>query len=328
MIWLADTGLPPVFIGTSPTGISMGFPLPQNGYNPIVVAQVIILWNCVGCTAINQRVEIVPHPLFGFVRGTRWPDMAVILAEGAGATVCPFVALDIRPGSCPNPLNKMLFAPPGAPIPRKGGVLPVAVVGSPTFDVTQVDLTSLRLEGVAPATRGGGARIMDVATDIGDNSDCGCTEDTYDGIKDISMKFDAQAVANAIGANGPIQRTLTLTGTWLDGTPFTASDCVEIKGGKPEPPMPMNNQVVTLDPVFPNPFNPVTRIAYELPVAQHVLLSVYDVNGRLIEVLVNETVGGGRHVFEWDAKDMASGVYFSVLETDNKRLVQRMTLVK
>lgn len=327
MIWIADIGLPPVYLGTTVTGISMGFAIPQNGYQPLVVAKALILWNCVDCSAINQRVEIDEHPLFNSIRATRWPDYLLIDADGAGATVCPFVALDIRPGSCPNPLNKMLFAPPGSAKPQKGGVLPVAIVGSPTFDVSQVDLSSLTLEGVAPAMRGGGANIADVATDIGDNSDCGCTEDAGDGIMDIALKFDAQAVADAIGAMGPEYRTLTLTGTLLDGTPFEASDCVKIVGkpdGMPSP----SNQVVTLDPVFPNPFNPVARIAYELPTSQHVRLSVYDVSGRLVEVLVNEVVDSGRHVYEWDANNLASGVYFSVLEANGKRHVQRMTLLK
>jgi hypothetical protein len=59
---------------------------------------------------------------------------------------------------------------------------------------------------------------------------------------------------------------------------------------------------------YPNPFNPVTTIRYELPRASHVTLTVYDVLGRVVKVLVNETQEAGERSVIWDAREMSSGV--------------------
>ncbi|MBA4312779.1 MAG: hypothetical protein C0417_09135 [Chlorobiaceae bacterium] len=65
---------------------------------------------------------------------------------------------------------------------------------------------------------------------------------------------------------------------------------------------------------YPNPFNPVTSIAYELPVESKVRLSVYNILGEIVSVLVDETTDEGFHSVEWDASVVASGVYFYKLE--------------
>jgi hypothetical protein len=71
---------------------------------------------------------------------------------------------------------------------------------------------------------------------------------------------------------------------------------------------------VPLHPVnhqnFPNPFNPSTTIRYELPKSSVVTLSVYDVLGREVSVLVNERKEAGTHEVTFDAHGSSSGVYF------------------
>jgi hypothetical protein len=64
-----------------------------------------------------------------------------------------------------------------------------------------------------------------------------------------------------------------------------------------------------LDQNYPNPFNPSTIIAYELPVATHVRLSVYDVLGREARTLVNESQVAGKYTVEFAATGLASGLY-------------------
>ena len=78
----------------------------------------------------------------------------------------------------------------------------------------------------------------------------------------------------------------------------------------------------------PNPFNPVTRISYNVPTTQHVRIAIYDVAGRLVEDLVNETKAAGEHVVEWDAGRLPSGVYFYRMQTGGQTLVRRATLLK
>jgi flagellar hook assembly protein FlgD len=61
---------------------------------------------------------------------------------------------------------------------------------------------------------------------------------------------------------------------------------------------------------YPNPFNPVTIINYELPITNYVKLSVYDILGREVGVLVNEKLTAGKYKVEWDGTNYPSGVYF------------------
>ena len=65
-----------------------------------------------------------------------------------------------------------------------------------------------------------------------------------------------------------------------------------------------------LDQNYPNPFNPSTTIRYELPKASLVRLSVYDILGREVRILVNERENAGSYRVTCDATGLASGVYF------------------
>ena len=83
----------------------------------------------------------------------------------------------------------------------------------------------------------------------------------------------------------------------------------------------------------PNPFNPVTTIRFMLPQSQHVTLSVFDSNGKLVNVLVNEVRGNGPHEVEWRGTDrlgnrVGSGVYFYRLDAGKFRQSRKMLLLK
>ena len=125
------------------------------------------------------------------------------------------IAFDIKPGSCPNPIN-----------PKSRGRLPVAILGTPNFDVLDIDVTSLLLEGVSPLK----SSVKDVTAPF-DGDECECAENEPDGYDDLTLKFSTQEVVAALGhvASGD-QKALTISGILLDGTPFEASDCVIIVG--------------------------------------------------------------------------------------------------
>jgi len=74
-------------------------------------------------------------------------------------------------------------------------------------------------------------------------------------------------------------------------------------------------QEIALYPPSPNPFNAKASIRYDLPAAGHILLAVYDINGRQVDVLVNGEMPAGRHIAELNASGLAAGVYFVLLET-------------
>jgi hypothetical protein len=84
---------------------------------------------------------------------------------------------------------------------------------------------------------------------------------------------------------------------------------------------------------YPNPFNPSTTIDYYLPEKSHVLLEVFDVSGRLVARLVDETVEPGRHDIEWNGldrsgKEAGSGVYFYRLKAGKKTISRKMVLLR
>jgi len=89
-----------------------------------------------------------------------------------------------------------------------------------------------------------------------------------------------------------------------------------------------------LDQNFPNPFNPTTKIQYQVPTDSRVSLKVYDVLGREVVTLVNEGRPAGYHDVQWNATDLASGVYFYRIEAHSLdgghgfQSVKKLTVVK
>ena len=87
-------------------------------------------------------------------------------------------------------------------------------------------------------------------------------------------------------------------------------------------------QVFAMSDNYPNPFNPSTTISYTLPAAGNVELSVIDITGRRVGMLVHGNQPAGVHHVAWNAGDMASGVYFFSLRFGDQRIVKKMTLLK
>jgi ligand-binding sensor domain-containing protein len=79
---------------------------------------------------------------------------------------------------------------------------------------------------------------------------------------------------------------------------------------------------------YPNPFNPETIINYELPISNYVRLSVYDIIGKEISVLVNDKQQAGNHKIILNASNYPSGVYYYRLETSGYSETKKMILLK
>ncbi len=138
------------------------------------------------------------------------------------------VAIDIKPQSCPNPVNV-----------ASRGVLPVAMLGTAELDVNQVDVASIRLAGVQPLR----SAIEDVATPYeslaGKEDALDCIEEGPDGFLDLTLKFDTpdviQAIEGSLGREMQDGETVivSLSGKLLDGMPLVGEDVVVIlKKGK------------------------------------------------------------------------------------------------
>ncbi len=102
---------------------------------------------------------------------------------------------------------------------------------------------------------------------------------------------------------------------------------IRINAGVELPPPPPGQQdpaaglpkAYALDQAFPNPFNPSTTIRYQLPVGSYVRLTVYDVLGRVVTRLVDGREEAGYKQYEWNAGELASGVYIYRLEASDLR---------
>jgi hypothetical protein len=124
--------------------------------------------------------------------------------------------IDIKPGSCPNPLNV-----------KSRGLLPVAILGSEDFDVESADIASIRLASVAPIR----SSFEDVTAPVSNGNDCECSTEGPDGFLDLTLKFETQMIVEALGeVNHGDELVLELTGVLWDETPIEGSDCVIIRG--------------------------------------------------------------------------------------------------
>jgi hypothetical protein len=80
--------------------------------------------------------------------------------------------------------------------------------------------------------------------------------------------------------------------------------------------------------VYPNPAKILTAIRYSLPAGGKVLLQLYNISGRLVKTLVDESKKSGNYSLTLNSKTLSSGVYFLSLQTKSKRLIERLVIVK
>jgi Ca-activated chloride channel family protein len=118
-------------------------------------------------------------------------------------------------------------------------------------------------------------------------------------------------------------------------TPYTSfySDPTRVNGETVKTP-----SGFTLHQNYPNPFNPETTIRFDLPESGFIVISIYDISGKLIKILMNEFYTVGSHSVKWDGKDSAdnavpSGIYICRMEVrsaNGERFAQsvKMGLVK
>ncbi|MCK5547382.1 MAG: T9SS type A sorting domain-containing protein, partial [Thermoplasmata archaeon] len=83
---------------------------------------------------------------------------------------------------------------------------------------------------------------------------------------------------------------------------------------------------------YPNPFNPATTISFTVPEKAHATLSIFNIEGKLVKTLVNNTLEEGYKQTTWDGTDshgnaVSSGVYFYRLRAGGKALTRKMVVI-
>ncbi|ABO35138.1 conserved hypothetical protein [Methanococcus maripaludis C5] len=159
------------------------------------------------------------------ILSTEW---ALLTLEKATVVKEFVVGFDVKPGSCPNPINI-----------KSNGVQPVAIAGSEEFDVYDIDPATLKIgmcvdgefmefEGVSPLRW-----VYDDVTEsyIPDEDDTCCIRTKPDGITDFSMKYDTQELVEAgLGCyEKNDELCLCIKGRTYDGEQFVGRDCIIIK---------------------------------------------------------------------------------------------------
>ena len=86
---------------------------------------------------------------------------------------------------------------------------------------------------------------------------------------------------------------------------------------------------------YPNPFNPTTTISFELTTGhtENTELSIYNIKGQKVKILLNEHLSKGNHSINWDGKDsnnkpVTSGIYFYKLSSGKSSAMKKMLLLK
>ena len=125
------------------------------------------------------------------------------------------ILIDIKPQSCPNIINA-----------KSKGLFDVAILGTDNFDVLNIDVATLSIEGVTPVR----SRYKDETSPLINGQECECGSKKKDGIVDLTMKFDSRQIIEALGeVNDGEEWLLHLSGLLYDGTHIEGSDCVLIK---------------------------------------------------------------------------------------------------
>ena len=87
--------------------------------------------------------------------------------------------------------------------------------------------------------------------------------------------------------------------------------------------------VYALEQNYPNPFNPSTTIEFSLPEdVSNVKLSIYNALGEKVAELVNSSLTAGKYQYQWNAKNVATGMYIYELRTDKFVSIKKMILLK
>jgi C1A family cysteine protease len=161
----------------------------------------------------------------------------------------------------------------------------------------------------------------------------------------VKITNNSYVYAMAIDSRGPVDAAKTYysltggSGSWTDLALSNVNAAIHIRTSPPGLPQGVDDTHEALPGSYqlrqnyPNPFNPNTTIDYELPARSMVTLTVYDVLGRTINVLVNRAMPAGRHSVQWTGRDyygkpVSSGVYFYRLVADDHTQTRKMLLLK
>lgn len=146
----------------------------------------------------------------------------------------------------------------------------------------------------------------------------GTTVEYYFAAQDIALP-NALCTTSPAGGSG-----INPPGSTAPGTRYTyivqTSSVINITGDVPKE--------FKLSGNYPNPFNPSTKIKFELAKSEFVTMNIYDITGKLIRQAVNENLRAGTYEYQFNAEGLSSGIYFCQINAGTFRAQSKMLLVK
>jgi hypothetical protein len=165
----------------------------------------------------------------------------------------------------------------------------------------------------------------------------------YDALKTVSIALDGSTVVPSV--NLPVKADSTSTSVLspyfpvvagphtltLSGAPVNV-DFVQLTRVIPQGPVSVSPDglplTYSLDQNYPNPFNPSTQINFSLAKVSNVKLVIYNVLGQQVTTLIDTRMDAGPHTVRFDARNLASGVYFYRLDAGDFKANKKMLLLK
>jgi len=212
----------------------------------------------------------------------------------------------LNSGSVQSTLRAALDLDPNVINPRSQGPWVTAFIEAAGFNITDIDLTSLRLAGSVPSA--------DKFAKVGDHD--------ADGIPDLMVKFSRPALAALLS---PGVNAVHVTGSLVTGERFEGSDEIQVISPGYEG---------TAASVAPNPLNPAGVLTFRTSVPGPVVVKMFDPRGRLIRTLMESRfLAPGIHEVKIDGRGergrpLASGVYFYRVEAANGAMTGRFAILK
>ena len=133
-------------------------------------------------------------------------------------------------------------------------------------------------------------------------------------IRDSSKSYGFYSIAqDASGNREALKNSAEASTKYLTGTEEKGSNIPK---------------VFSLSQNYPNPFNPETKIDFDIPKKSHVKLTVYDILGRQVVILLDEEKTAGKYSLVWNPKGLASGVYLYQIQADGFDNVKKLIIIK
>lgn len=133
--------------------------------------------------------------------------------------------------------------------------------------------------------------------------------------------------SHAVAFGGETDRFYCFWDDWFDNEQVLGQ-YIDETFSSVKPPASQIISQIALSQNYPNPFNANTEIVFSLPREMDAKLQIYDVTGRLVTTLADEQFMAGEHRISFDARDVASGVYFYELRAGDVKVARKMLLLK